>query len=92
MRPELAAASSRQEGFFFAAAEDSGIVCGERRFVEAAQIVRVIPHGLEGADGGVGIVEGGDSGGRENFDAGFNRLAAHPTGENWFAVRFRMRL
>src|SRR5580658_7948386 len=77
--------------FFFAAADDGGIVSGERRFVKAAQIVGVIPHGLESADGGVGVIEGGDAGGGEDLDAGLDASAAHPTGEDRFAVRFGVR-
>ncbi len=75
-------------GFFFAAAEDGGIVGGKRRFVEAAEIVGVVPHGLEGAGGGIGIGEGGDAGGVEDADAGFDGGTAHPTGEDGFAMDF----
>ena len=75
-------------GFFFAAAEDSGIVGGERRFVKAAEIVGVVPHGLEGADGGVRIRKGGDAGGVENADARLDGGTAHPTGKDGFAVNF----
>ena len=52
-----------------------------RSLVDTLEVVRVLPHVIEGAGRGVRVVEGRNTSLVENLHAGLNVVSAHPTGQ-----------